>query len=114
LIVNVAALDFLKGDHDVAVDVDRRYTRPQLSALLQRAGFRVNRLTYWNMSLLPIIAAKRWQSRRRPMAKAKSDFASLPTIVNAFLTNLVRLELRLSSVVPLPLGSSLLGHAVKP
>ena len=114
LIVNVAALDFLRGSHDVAVDADRRYTRPQLAALLRGAGFRISRLTYWNMSLLPVIALMRWRSRKTPSAEVQSDFAPLPLGLNAILTGLVRLEFGLSSVLPLPLGSSLLALARKP
>src|SRR6185436_2967470 len=34
LIVNVAALDFLRGSHDVAVDADRRYNWSQMRKLL--------------------------------------------------------------------------------
>ena len=33
LILNVAAFDFLKGAHDCAVDVNRRYTQRQLRTL---------------------------------------------------------------------------------
>lgn len=114
LIVNVAALDFLRGSHDVAVDADRRYTRPQLAALLREAGFCLSRLTYWNMSLLPVIALMRWRSRKTPSAEAQSDFALLPPRLNAILVGLVRLEFGLSSAFPLPFGTSLLALARKP
>ena len=114
LVVNVAALDFLRGSHDVAVDADRRYTRPQLAALLREAGFYISRLTYWNMSLLPVIALMRWRSRGTPSAEAQSDFAPLPPRLNAILAGLVRLEFRLGTVLPLPFGTSLLALARKP
>jgi SAM-dependent methyltransferase len=114
LIVNVAAFDFLHGSHDVAVDADRRYTRPQLAASLREAGFCIRRLTYWNMSLLPVIALMRWRSRKTPRAEAKSDFAPLLTGLNVALARLMRLEFALSSLVPLPFGTSLLALARKP
>jgi SAM-dependent methyltransferase len=114
LIVNVAALDFLRGSHDVAVDADRRYTRPQLAALLRESGFSISRLTYWNMSLLPLIALMRWRSRRTPGPEARSDFAPLPLGINAILASLVRLEFELSAILPLPAGTSLLALARKP
>ena len=44
LILNVAAFDFLKGAHDCAVDVNRRYTQRQLQALLAGSGREVVRL----------------------------------------------------------------------
>ena len=36
LILNLAAFDFLKGTHDCAVDVDRRYTKGQLRTAPRR------------------------------------------------------------------------------
>src|SRR5437660_491481 len=48
LILNLAAFEFLKGAHDCAVDVDRRYTRAKVQTLLQAADFEIERLTYWN------------------------------------------------------------------
>ena len=105
LLVNVAALDFLRGSHDIAVDADRRYTRSRMAALLRKTGFCIQRLTYWNMSLLPIVALVRWRSRKKPATEARSDFAQLPTGFNSVLTNLMQLELRASSVVPLPFGT---------
>lgn len=114
LIVNVAAFDFLQGSHDVAVDADRRYTRRQLAGLLRGAGFGISRMTYWNMTLLPVVALMRWRSRKTPDAEAQSDFAPLPLGLNAILTGLVRLEFMLSSVVPLPFGTSLMAMARKP
>ena len=39
LIINVPAFDFLRGSHDAAVSQIRRYTRPQLAALLKARRF---------------------------------------------------------------------------
>jgi hypothetical protein len=38
LILNLAAFDFLRGAHDTAIAVDRRYTRRQVRALLEGAN----------------------------------------------------------------------------
>src|SRR5436190_15229635 len=53
LILNVAALEFLRGAHDHAVDADRRYTRRQVRELLKGAQFCLERLSYWNAILTP-------------------------------------------------------------
>jgi ubiquinone/menaquinone biosynthesis C-methylase UbiE len=45
LILNVAALEFLRGAHDEAVDAVRRYTRPQVDAVLKGANFDIERLS---------------------------------------------------------------------
>ena len=113
LIINLAALDFLRGSHDIAVDADRRYTRSQLDILLRETGFSIDRLTYWNMSLLPLIAVMRWRSRRAPQAEARSDFFALPSVLNSLLAGLVQFEFAISSIVPLPFGTSLLARARK-
>jgi SAM-dependent methyltransferase len=113
LIINLAALDFLRGSHDVAVDANRRYTRSQLATLLRKTDFSIDRLTYWNMSLLPLIAIMRWRSRRISEVEARSDFFALPRVLNALLTGLVRFEFAISSLVPLPFGTSLLARARK-
>jgi SAM-dependent methyltransferase len=114
LILNLAAFDFLKGAHDEAVGADRRYTRPQVRALLEGAGFVVERLTYWNFTLAPPIALLRWLSRRRRAhEKARSDFRPLPAFANQVLKSVAALELSASRHLSLPFGTSVLGVARK-
>jgi ubiquinone/menaquinone biosynthesis C-methylase UbiE len=114
LVLNLAAFDFLKGAHDRAVDVDRRYTRPQVRALLEGANFQIERLTYWNAIFTPPIALLRWLSRRRaPSAEPRSDFRSLPPLLNALLKSVAALELGASRQVSLPFGTSLFAVARK-
>ncbi|MEP6698545.1 MAG: class I SAM-dependent methyltransferase [Verrucomicrobiota bacterium] len=114
LVVNLAAFDFLRGAHDEAVDVDRRYTRPQLRALLAAEGFAVPRMTYWNATLMPPIALARWLSRVRPSHKQpRSDLKPLPPFLNAILQRIALLELSMSRHLSLPFGTSLLAFARK-
>jgi ubiquinone/menaquinone biosynthesis C-methylase UbiE len=114
LIVNLAAFDFLKGSHDTAVNMARRYTRPKLTALLRETGFSVERITYWNMTLLPFIAVVRWMTRTRMNEPdVRSDLAPLPAPVNAILRTLAEMELSLSRIVPLPFGTSVFAIASK-
>lgn len=115
LILNVAALEFLKGAHDRAVDADRRYTRPQLQALLEGAHFAVERLSYWNTTLTPPIALVRWLSRARSRQKEvpRSDLRALPPILNSMLKRIAALELSASRHVSLPFGTSLFAVARK-
>lgn len=114
LLLNLAAFDFLKGAHDRAVDVDRRSTRPQVRALLTGANFQIERLTYWNATFTPPIAFMRWLSRRRaPSADPRSDFRSLPPLLNVLLKGVAALELRASRHVSLPFGTSLFAIARK-
>jgi SAM-dependent methyltransferase len=116
LILNLAALEFLKGAHDKAVDAVRRYTRLQVRTLLEAAGFEIERLTYWNATLLPAIALVRWLSRMRlarAPAEARSDFRPLPSPVNSMLREVAALELGTSRHLSLPFGTSVFAVAQK-
>src|SRR6187549_1005397 len=50
VLVNVAALDILQGSHSTLTHELRRYTRLRLRTRLERAGFRIERLTFTNLS----------------------------------------------------------------
>jgi SAM-dependent methyltransferase len=116
LILNLAAFEFLKGAHDKAVEADRRYTRLQVRTLLEGAGFEIDRLTYWNATLLPPIALVRWLSRMRlarAPAEARSDFRRLPGPVNSMLRGVAALELGASRHLSLPFGTSVFAVARK-
>jgi len=114
LILNLAAFDFLKGAHDCAVDVDRRYTARQARALLEGADFEVERLSYWNTVLTPPIALLRWWSRQRAEVHApRSDLSPLPAVLNSLLRGVAALELSASRHLSLPFGTSLFAVARK-
>lgn len=114
LIINVAAFDFLRGSHDAATNMARRYTRPRLTHLLRNAGFTLRRMSYWNMTLLPAVAAVRWASRTKArQPDVQSDLAPLWPPLNAILGNLACAELALSRRVSLPFGTSLFAIAQK-
>ena len=114
LILNVAAFDFLKGAHDCAVNVNRRYTQRQLRTLLVDSRLRVERWSYWNATFMPPIALFRWLSRGRPWTdRPRSDFRSLPPWINSILRGVASLELSASRHVSLPFGTSLFAVARK-
>ena len=117
MVLNVAALEILSGSHAVLSEEVRRYTKPLLRQALTRAGLVVERLTYTNFSLFPLMLASRaWQRLRgaaRPDAlTAEITVPSAP--VNAALTAVLSLEARALSLTNLPIGSSLLVLARKP
>jgi SAM-dependent methyltransferase len=114
LILNLAAFESLKGAHDCAVDVDRRYTRAQVRALLRGENFEIERLTYWNAVFAPPIAVLRWLSRGRAATnEARSDFRPLSSFVNSILQGLAALELKASRHLSLPFGTSVFAIARK-
>ncbi len=118
LIVNVAAMPALRGDHSVLSHELRRYTRASLARLLTSAGFRVLRLTYTNAALfLPILAVRAYHRARglSEEADATAEIAVPAAPVNAALSAVLFLEsLWLKAGGRTPFGSSLLCLARKP
>ena len=114
LIMNVAAFDFLRGSHDAATNMARRYTRPKLAHLMAKAGFRVEKMTYWNMSLMPAVAAVRWASRgKAQQPDVRSDLKPMWPPLNRALAALAHTELAVSRSISLPFGTSLFTVARK-
>ncbi len=118
VIVNVAAMPMLTGDHSVMGGEVRRYTRGELRRKLEGAGFRVSRITYTNASIFPMTAAVRGFQRLRGVKPAEGnqgDFYVPPRPVNALLAGVLAIEAALvSSGFNMPVGSSLLCLARKP
>ncbi|MEP6809880.1 MAG: class I SAM-dependent methyltransferase [Chthoniobacterales bacterium] len=114
LLLNLPAFDFLRGSHDVAVNISHRFTRPDLTGLLLASGFRLEHATYWNMTMLPAIAAIRWISRKNAHQPAvRSDLRPVWPPLNRSLAMLTQFELRLSRHLSLPFGTSLFATARK-
>ena len=117
VILNVAALSILKGNHSVFGSEVRRSTRRRLRGLLSRHGFEVMRLTYTNFSLFPLMLAVRTAQRVIGLAtpeEAGTEIMVPPRPVNAVLSSLLSIEARALRVLDMPIGSSLLCVARKP
>ncbi len=111
LVMTVAALELLRGDHSVLAEEAHRYGRTELRTLLERAGFTVRRLTFTNVSLFPIMLITRTLQRWRglkPASEAHGEITPPAAPVNAALTGVLRLEAALVRRVNMPVGSSLL------
>jgi SAM-dependent methyltransferase len=119
LLVNVAAMESLRGNHSVLGRELRRYSRKRLRQVLTDAGFRVLRLTYTNASLFPAIFLIRALQRRRGLVReqdprASHDFTVPPAPLNSLLGAILRVESWWVRVLDNPFGSSLLCLAAKP
>ena len=111
LVLNLPAFEALRGVHDRAVRIRRRFVREEVAALLRAAGFGAARVSYWNTTLFPAV----WLTRRlrHGGAEPTSDLAPLPRPVNAALAVLVQAEARLLARVTPPFGTSVLSVAAK-
>jgi SAM-dependent methyltransferase len=115
LIVNVAALDALRGNHSILSGELRRYNRRDLRRRLEAAGFRVTRATYTNLTILPLVAAVRLKQRLGgDHVESQKEIAVPPAPINAGLSGLLALEAAALRLVNMPVGSSLLAVAIKP
>jgi hypothetical protein len=116
-IINVAAMEILRGNHSILSEEVRRYNRASLRALLEPAGFRVERMTYTNAVLFPVMLAVRGVQRAMGLAQeseAEGEITVPPRPLNATLSVLLAAEAVVVRAVPMPFGSSLLCLARKP
>ena len=114
MIVNVAALKALTGNHSVLGGEVRRYDRRELTDHLARTGFQVRRITYTNFSLLPIVAGVRFAQRIAGHRESDLEMSVPPAPVNLALSAALAVEAAAVRRVDMPLGSSLLALARKP
>lgn len=112
ILLIVPAHPGLWSDHDVALHHRRRYTRKQFAGLIQNAGLRCERMTYFNSFLFP--AAFGFRMLKRIIPGKKSDrpqsefFIRLPAVMNTILYELFALEGAILPRCNIPFGLSLL------
>ncbi len=114
LLLNVAAMPMLRGSHSLLGGEVRRYTKAGLRQVLERGGFRIERITYTNASILPITAAVRFGQRLRGFQESAAEITVPAAPVNAVLSGLLAVEAAALKVADMPAGSSLLCLAQKP
>jgi SAM-dependent methyltransferase len=116
VIVNVAALDSLRGSHSTLTMEVRRYTKARLRTLFGSTGFTIERLTFANMSAFPVAWLMRWRERQTGAAEVASDHdLQVPASpVNVVFNALSSVEAAILRVADLPIGTSLLCVARKP
>ena len=117
IVLNVTALDFMRGDHSDVWGELRRYTPARAARLLGDAGLEAVRISFLFGSLLPLMLAVRMMQRVQRLWRAPRgdiDLIVPPAPLNAVLTGVVTGEAALARRVPIPFGSSLMIVARKP
>lgn len=118
VLVNVPAMEILRGDHSILSHEVRRYSRTSLARLLTGAGFRVVRMTHTNAALFLPMLAVRWFHRARGLsaeAEATTEISVPAAPVNGALSALLFLEsVWVRAGGSSAFGSSLLCLARKP
>jgi ubiquinone/menaquinone biosynthesis C-methylase UbiE len=114
LVLNAAAMELLKGNHSVLALEVRRYSRRSLRERLDRAGFRVRRMSYTNATILPAVAGVRLLQRVSGHEESDEEISIPPAPVNLALTAALTIEAAVVRFVDMPFGSSLMALARKP
>lgn len=117
VLLNVAALELLRGRHAVLSEEVRRYTPARLRALLESAGFDVVRLTFVNFTLFPVMLPvrllQRWTSGDA-IEPGEFDITVPAAPINGSLTALLYLEAAALRLTNMPIGTSVLCLARRP
>lgn len=116
LIVQLPAYQWLWSMHDVAVGHQRRYSARDTRAKLAQAGFYVERVLHTNALLLPFAIIGRMH-RRQTLERGneiESDLqVELPRWLNALLSVIYRIEIKLEAHIDSPFGLSVIAIAKK-
>jgi SAM-dependent methyltransferase len=117
VLLTLAALDMLRGDHAEVWREVRRYTPSRARQLVEQAGLRVEQVSYIFASTFPLMLIVRTGQRLlrpfRPL-RPDTDIAVPREPVNAILSALVSAEASLAQRVGMPIGSSLIVVGRKP
>jgi len=106
LVVTVPAYQWLWSGHDEVLGHRRRYTAAGLRAAVERAGFEVLRVSYFNTLLFPLLAAVRGWKRLR--GDRGHDLRRPTAPLNRLLEGVFAFERHLVPRLPVPFGASLL------
>ena len=114
LVINVAAMALLTGNHSVLSGEVRRYSRASLARVLRDGGFEIRRISYTNATIMPMVTAVRLLQRVTGHRESTREISIPPRPVNSALAALLRLEAAGLQLVNMPFGSSLLALARRP
>jgi len=113
LLVRVPALQVLWGAHDTEVQSRHRYTRAELRALLEGCSLRVERATYCNSLLFPLLLVRR--ALDRLLGREGSDVSFLPPPLEwAFARALIAEAALVRAGISFPIGASVVALARRP
>ncbi len=110
LIMNLPALEWLRGEHDLAINTVRRYTPKDLQSQLTRHGFTIQKMSFANSLLFPLVAPYRLMTNWLPKGgndMPHSDVFLPSRPVNSVLRWVFQLESQIIPHVNLPIGMSL-------
>ena len=106
IVCTVPAFQWLWTSHDVLNHHRRRYNRPAVRRLAEQAGMTITRERYLFQWLVPAKLAVRLLERLRTSPPRSPTVPPEP--LNGFLRIISRMQERVTSVIPVPFGGSLM------
>lgn len=115
LVVTVPAYPFLFSYWDKMLGHQRRYTKNSLANKLVKAGFKIDKISYYNSFIFPVAIIFRTIKSLLSFSDGKpsSDFISLPAPINKILLVVSGIERDLLKRINLPFGLSIVCVAEK-
>jgi ubiquinone/menaquinone biosynthesis C-methylase UbiE len=115
--IRVAAYQWMRGGHDDAIAVQRRYQLNELTEHLRNAGFVIRRATYANTLLFPVAVMKRLIFAPAGRAQAESEVKPWSKgwqWMNGLLTIPLKIEAQILKQIDFPFGLSVICIGEKP
>jgi 2-polyprenyl-3-methyl-5-hydroxy-6-metoxy-1,4-benzoquinol methylase len=110
IVINVPAIPALYSKYDIAAGHIRRYTKHSLSSEILAAGLKIEKITYWGLSLVPLLLLRKIALLfARPEVVIRRGFVPPGIISDKLLRIAMSTELAIAK--DLPYGTSLLAIA---
>ena len=113
LIITDSAMMSLWSKHDIATEARERYSKKELTKKLEKANFKVQKITYYNTFLFPIVYLSRKISNLNKNKVPKSDIEETNPLLNSILFAILKIEARLIRFISFPFGVSIFCIAKK-
>lgn len=113
LILSEPAFMFLYGPHDESQHTKQRYNASEIRGLMDSCGLRVEKISYFNFILFPLVIAHRL-FRKWSGGSSESDLEEINPVLNGLFSSLLSFEAMLIRFMNLPVGSSVICLARKP
>lgn len=107
LVLRVPANKWLNLRHDKHVHTRERYEKGELVEKLERAGFKIEKISFVNFVLLPLAAIRYLFERLNKDKEISSGVERVHSFLNAVLTFILSLEARLITKLNFPFGLGL-------
>lgn len=109
LIIQCAALEQLRSQHDDLANIRHRFTKKELIRLFDKSKWKVIKASYRIFFLFPFLAAIKYFKKLSKKAgeKSSTDLSVPPAILNYSFYLIQKMENRLFTRVNFPVGTSL-------